>query len=300
MPHVGCNITRRTLVGALGAPWALATKKTDDALLFRRDNLLAWCIVPFDAKQRGPEERAALLKKLGFTKFVYDWRDKDVPDFDREAEALNQQGIHQQGFWTPHPADLAQPNQLAPIYDLLRRRKLRTELWLSVSADAKFRALDHAGKVDAVAAIVDKVAADAQALGCKVGLYNHGGWYGEPENQIEVLKKVNRPNTGIVYNFHHGHEHVARFPQLMKQMLPYLLAVNINGMRDGAKIVPVGGGTQELAMLRTLKQSGYHGPIGILGHRAELDAEESLTLNLKGLQGLLGDLGESAALKTYR
>ena len=33
--------------------------------LFRRDNLVAWCIVPFDAKKRGPEERAAMMEKLG-------------------------------------------------------------------------------------------------------------------------------------------------------------------------------------------------------------------------------------------
>src|SRR5262245_59245051 len=34
--------------------------------LFARENLVAWCIVPFDSKKRGPEERAAMLKKLGF------------------------------------------------------------------------------------------------------------------------------------------------------------------------------------------------------------------------------------------
>ena len=28
-----------------------------DTPLLRRDNLVAWCIVPFDAKKRGPEER---------------------------------------------------------------------------------------------------------------------------------------------------------------------------------------------------------------------------------------------------
>jgi len=28
--------------------------------VFSRDNLVAWCIVPFDAKQRGPAERAGL------------------------------------------------------------------------------------------------------------------------------------------------------------------------------------------------------------------------------------------------
>ncbi|MEY4403946.1 MAG: hypothetical protein RIR91_1981, partial [Verrucomicrobiota bacterium] len=29
--------------------------------LFAQENLAAWCIVPFDAKQRGPEARAAML-----------------------------------------------------------------------------------------------------------------------------------------------------------------------------------------------------------------------------------------------
>ena len=28
-------------------------------------NLVAWCIVPFDTKKRGPEERAEMLERLG-------------------------------------------------------------------------------------------------------------------------------------------------------------------------------------------------------------------------------------------
>ena len=38
---------------------AEAADKTD---VLRRENLVAWCIVPFDAKKRGPAERAAMLK----------------------------------------------------------------------------------------------------------------------------------------------------------------------------------------------------------------------------------------------
>src|SRR5439155_11909566 len=34
--------------------------------LLARSNLVAWCIVPFDARKRGPEDRAAMLEKLGF------------------------------------------------------------------------------------------------------------------------------------------------------------------------------------------------------------------------------------------
>lgn len=254
--------------------------------VFARENLLAWCIVPFDARQRNPEERAAMLKRLGFTKFVYDWRDKDIPLFDREIDALQSQNIHLQGFWTPHPASLDRPNQLGPILDLLRRRKLRTELWLSLSQDKAFNALPDAEKLDRAAAVVASVARQAQALDGKVGLYNHGGWYGEPENQIAIINRVKLTNVGLVYNFHHAHEHIDRFPALMAKMRPHLLAVNINGMKAGQKILPVGSGDQEVAMLKTVKQSGYRGPIGILGHREELDAEVALRLNLEGLAKL--------------
>src|SRR5215813_1508042 len=52
--------------------------------LFARDNLVAWCIVPFDSKKRGPEERAVMLKRLGFTRFAYDWRAEHVASFDAE------------------------------------------------------------------------------------------------------------------------------------------------------------------------------------------------------------------------
>ncbi len=52
--------------------------------LFARDNLIAWCIVPFDSKKRKPEERAAMLEKLGFKHFAYDWRADDIPTFDAE------------------------------------------------------------------------------------------------------------------------------------------------------------------------------------------------------------------------
>src|SRR4051812_40569418 len=54
--------------------------------LFARTNLVAWCIVPFDAKKRAPEERAQMLERLGFRLFAYDYRAEHVPTFDAEME----------------------------------------------------------------------------------------------------------------------------------------------------------------------------------------------------------------------
>ena len=57
---------------------AAALPLAADTALLKRDNLMAWCIVPFDAKKRGPEERAAMLKELGLSRLAYDWRDEHV------------------------------------------------------------------------------------------------------------------------------------------------------------------------------------------------------------------------------
>jgi sugar phosphate isomerase/epimerase len=99
---------------------------------------------------------------------------------------------------------------------------------------------------------------------------------------------VKADNVGLVYNFHHSHEHFDRLPGLLEWMEPHLLAVNLNGMTPGAeKILPLGSGERDREMLEMIRESGYSGPIGILDHRNELDAEESLKENLEGLAKLV-------------
>src|SRR5690606_9812115 len=102
-------------------------------------------------------------------------------------------------------------------------------------------------------------------------------WFGEPTNQLAVLRQLNaagHTNVGIVYNFHHAHDQIDRFPAILQAIKPHLLAVNLNGMvrhgdRSGQKIIPLGSGTLELPMLQTLADSGWSGPVGILGHTEE-------------------------------
>ena len=100
-------------------------------------------------------------------------------------------------------------------------------------------------------------------------------------------------HVGIVYNFHHGHEHIRDFPSQFDTMEPYLLCVNINGMaaaervRSGRdKILTIGSGRHEEAMLRVVLASGYSGPVGVLDHRSDRDSEEVLRENLAGLVAL--------------
>ena len=43
--------------------------------LFARDNLVAWCIVPFDAAKRNSADRVQMLRELGLSRCAYDWRE---------------------------------------------------------------------------------------------------------------------------------------------------------------------------------------------------------------------------------
>jgi putative heme-binding domain-containing protein len=257
--------------------------------LFRRENLIAWCIVPFDAKKRGPEDRAALLEQLGFKHFAYDWRAEHVPFFDAEVEALKRHRIALDAFWFPASLDA----DARKILDLLRRHKIKTQLWVTMGDPAP-EAKSRAEKVETAARVIRPIAEEAAKIGCKVGLYNHGGWFGEPENQIAIIESLKLSNIGIVYNLHHGHDQIDRLPELLRKMLPHLYAINLNGMsrggdKVGRKILPLGQGELDLQILKTIRESGYTGPIGILGHTMN-DAADQLHDNLDGMDWLLPQL----------
>ena len=271
--------------------------------LFARDNLIAWCIVPFDAKQRGPAERAAMLKRLGFRHFAYDWRAKDISTFDSEIEALKKEGVALDAFWVS-PGVLNRESRL--ILDTLQKHAIKAQLWVLLDLGAgRVEGAEQSRRVESAAKSLKALAEEAAKVGCSLGLYNHGGWFGEPENQVAIINQLKAQgidNIGIVYNLHHGHPHTVRLAEILKLTMPYLKAVNLNGMDPGPdpgprKILPIGQGSLDLALLRTIRESGYNGPIGILGHTDD-DAEARLLDNLDGLDWLVPQLdGKTAGPK---
>lgn len=269
--------------------------------IYSRENLIAWCIVPFDSKNRGPVERSGMLNKLGINKLAYDWREKHIPTFDAEIEALKTHHITLQAFWLHSGPDPEKDKNLATILEVLKRNKVKTQLWLMVTGIKDIDAMTQEEKVKAHAKPIAYIAEKAAEIGCTVGLYNHGGWYGEPENQLEIMRYLKKPNIGIVYNFHHAEEQIDRFPKFFPEMLPHLLAVNLSGLKKGnpVKVVPIGQGDAEMEMIRIVKNSKYSGPIGIINEETAPDAEVGLTMNIDGLKKILKEIGDSAALKTY-
>jgi sugar phosphate isomerase/epimerase len=268
--------------------------------IFAKNNLVAWCIVPFDSAHRGPIERAEMLKRLGITRLAYDWRDKDIPTFDQEIDALKEHGIKLQAFWLTSGLEPEKEKNVSTVLNLLKRRQLKTQIWYLLEPPEEFDRLGQEEKVAQAARSAQYLAGEAAKIGCSVGLYNHGGWFGEPENQLAILQKAGRKNLGMIYSFHHGREQMDRFAEFFPKILPHLMAVNLDGMKkDAPMILNLGEGDRELEMLRIVRDSGYQGPIGILNHREDRDAEVGLRQNMEGLKKLLHELRDEAALKTY-
>lgn len=256
--------------------------------LFDRDNLIAWCIVPFDAAGRSPEQRAEMLDDLGFRQFAYDYRDQHIPSFREEISVLQKHGIELSAVWLwLEPAEDTLFNKASrQILNILAGTGTHTDLWVSFPVHF-FEGLTEGEKLEKGVNAIQTLLRWAEQHGCTLSLYNHGDWFGEPENQIRIIEAIGSDKVRIVYNFHHGHEHVDRFETLFGEMLPYLSAVNINGMRvEGPKIITLGEGDRELEMLKIISRSGYEGPIGIIGHTDGADIRVTLERNLEGLERL--------------
>lgn len=281
----------------------LAQSSSETSSPLAKNNLLAWCVGQFDAAKRGPEERAQMLDRLGIKRFALDYDSNgDIRGLDREIDALQHHGIELTAVWVWSDTEPEKNTVIYAILDLLERRAIKTQLWVYLaSTDSDdFQRLSQNGKIEWAAKPLSYLSKKAKALGCSVGLYAHGGWYGDPDNQIAIIRHLKMDNVGIVYNLHHGHEHIDRFPTLLSQMKPYLMCLNLSGLKKGGpQILPIGEGDYELDFLKTVARSGYHGPVGIIDHRSELDSELSLQQNIDGLRKLVETLGDDQALRTY-
>ncbi|MEA3461919.1 MAG: TIM barrel protein [Bacteroidota bacterium] len=256
--------------------------------LFEKENLVAWCIVPFDAETRTPQERVEMLDDLGLSHFAYDYRDEHILSFREEIGALKDHHIALSAVWLWVDPAWEEPlnNSGRAILDILKEAGAETEIWLGFPDNCFDGKADKESLARAVE-VVREILQEAGKIGCSLALYNHGGWFGEPDNLVRIIESVGSEKIRIVYNFHHGHHQIDQFKENLEKMLPYLSTININGMRvEGPKIITLGDGDRELEMMRIIVNSGYSGPIGILGHTEGEDIKVVLERNLKGLKEL--------------
>ncbi len=270
---------------------AAVARASDNAAPLQRANTVAWCIVPFDGLKRSPAARAEMVRSLGLTKIAYDWRAEHVAEFESEILEYRRHGLEFFAFWNTHDE----------AFRLFKKHNLRPQIWQTAPSP------DGATQEERVVAAATRLlpaVQRARELGSRFGLYNHGGWGGEPENIVAVCEYLRRvhgaDHVGIVYNFHHGHAHIDRLAAALAAMKPHLLCLNLNGMmrdgdRRGMKIYPLGQGELDVTLLRLVSQSGYRGPVGIIGHTQD-DVELRLRDNLEGLDWIAAQIdGRPAA-----
>jgi hypothetical protein len=274
--------------------------------VFARQNLIAWCIIPYDSMHRTALERAQMLKRLGIGRLAIDWRAKDIPHFDEEIDAMRKSQIKIQAFWVrgdmypERNAALSADGNLELVLATLKRNKLRTQIWDPFDGDEQFMSLSEPERLTRATEAVRYVAARAREINCSVAIYSHGGWMGEPDNELKVVQRVGMPNVGIVYDYEHARPQMDRFPEFFPKLVPHLWAVILNGMQKGGPdFITVGDGDRDLGMLKVIRDSGYHGPIGIMNHEEKRDAEVGLRLNMEGLKKMLHEMNDQSALQSY-
>jgi sugar phosphate isomerase/epimerase len=271
-------------------------------MLYAKENLVAWCIVPFDTENRDPAERVALLKELGFTRMAWDWRMEHLPQLAEEISVLRDNDIELTAvwFWLDNRSSTGLLEHHEHILKTIAEEGAETTLWVSFDNDF-FEGIQDEEKVRKGAEVIALIRNRAAESGTRVALYNHGDWFGEPENQIRIIEAIGSDDIGLVYNFHHGHHQIENFPAMVEMMLPWLWTVNLNGMRQqGPKIMDIGKGDHEAGMMRILTESGFNGTIGIIGHTEDEDVRKPLMRNLDGLKQILAETGDTEAVATYR
>ena len=111
-------------------------------------------------------------------------------------------------------------------------------------------------------------------------------------DSVRVAKKVNRRNVGGSFNLCHWLkvEGDIDYRPVLQASLPYLFLVSTCGAETGDTktmgwdklIQPLDRGSfDNYAFLKTLKEIGYAGPIGLQGYRIQGDPRENLAASMR-------------------
>lgn len=247
-----------------------------------------WCIIGFDSVDRTPDQRIAMLKELGFTKYGFNRGKGDLSTMLDEFKLAKANHIEIPSLFLWLNAERDRIGRLSSMNEELLTNLNKLDampaIWLSFSNNF-FEDLSHEQSIKLSIEMIRYVKTRADDLGCKLALYNHHGWFGNPHHQVEILEALNEDSITMVYNFHHAHEYVDEFPAIAKKISPYLSYVNLNGVKkEGPQIMTIGEGDHELEMIRQLLKEGYNGPWGILGHIKTEDVKDVLKRNIDGLK----------------
>jgi len=244
-----------------------------------------FCIDTHDVKKRNLEQQAQMLKELGYDGVGHLWLD-NIPERLKTLDAAGLKLFQITLQVDITPGEQPYDPRLKELLPLLKGRGVQFALLMN-----GLKPSDPAGDPRAVE-IIREIADLAAESGAQVLLYPHSFmWLEKIEDAVRIANKVDRPNVGVMFNLCHWLR-VSKdrdYKPLLAQTMPRLWAVSICGADEfddkpgwARYIQPLGRGTLDMAaFLKTLRQLGYTGPIGLQCYGIPGDVRDTLAESRK-------------------
>lgn len=254
----------------------------------------AWKPWPFyvmDTGLVGPDvptlaDKVKLAHDLGFRGIDYSFNPDGLP---RTIELLDKARLELTAIYTsPRIEDPLDP-KLADSIKLLKGRPTRIEMALQ---SRRLKSSDPKGDRQALA-LIDRVSDLCGDSGPVVSIYPHtGAWAERVEDGVRLAKASGRANVGANFNLVHWKwvRQTRDQEQTLRDALPKLFLVSINGLAGNA-IVPLNQGDYDLlGFLRRLKHVGYTGRVGLQGYGIHGPSRTHLAASMKKWREMMNSL----------
>lgn len=256
-----------------------------------------------DTGLRGPDvpdlaSKVKLLKKLGYAGIGYTFNAQELPKL---IDMLDEHRLELSAIYLAPLIESPPDAALLKSIKLLKGRATRIEL---AFRSTSLKPSDPEGDRAAIAYLT-KLADAVGDSGPVLSIYPHRSFWAERvEDGVRLARQTKRKNVGTHFNLVHWKWAPQKQPlvSLLRDALPYLLCVTINGLdsKQGDRIVSLDQGDYDIdAFLKTLVKIGYRGPVGLQGYSVAGPSAEHLGRSMTRWQAALARLnGEPADKKS--
>lgn len=220
------------------------------------------------------EEQVELARRTGYAGIFYSGT-RDIPQL---IAAHKSRGMKVLGIYTGMNVADAKPGYDPGLPAAIEQLR-------GTGALITFTVNGKADNADEIALpVVQEVCDMASKAGLKVALYPHYGFHvARIEDALRIIGKAKRRNLGLVFNLCHwlrsgdGENLVPR----LKEALPHTMMVSVNGADpegDWDRLIQTldQGSYDVKGFLKTIREMGYKGPVGLQCYNVKGDREENL------------------------
>lgn len=249
-----------------------------------------FCIDWHDAKKRNYAQQAAMLKELGYEGVGHIYLDGVAA----RLKSLDDAGLRL--FQITMTVDLTPGKapydpRFKEVLALVKGRQVQFDLLFNGAKPADPSVEQRAVK------LLQDMSDLAKDSGAQLLLYPHVGcWVQSINDAVRVADEIDRPNVGVMFNLCHWLrvDKQRDYKPLLERAMPRLWAVSVSGADDfdpnpgwSHYIQPLDKGSFNVGLfLKTLKELGYKGPIGLQCYGIGGDAREHLARSIAAWQKL--------------